>query len=515
MFKAKDSNNVQKINREIARVIEKRRDHYIAFLAGLLRFKTVSGREDKQGQADFEMEIANCLDYLEVAADRLNMEFRNYNNLAAVAELKADGNAKKSLGVAAHIDVVPADGDWKYPPFGGTVADGAIWGRGTQDDKGPVGAVFSALDLLETMGMRPSCDVRLLLGTLEETDDWPDVDLLREKGENTDMTIVPDGTFPIINAEKGMAMIKWDFEWPIPKGSSSDTYFKPYFVSLESGKRHNMIPELAKLICQAPLNRKEKLTNLLAEAEGDLRQVNPNAKVFIEEIHSDERDSQVLYSISFKGKSAHGAFPEKDHNAALDALAFIELIDTDIPGLNLLAKELRKLCSRIDGSGFGFDYHDDYMGSTTVNLGEIVIKPGSARAMINVRFPKGVDSGQIESAFSQTASRLEQEIEGLKIDSIIHGRVQEALHISPDEYPGFLENLQLAYHTVTGRQPDLRSIRGTTYAKAFPASVAFGPLDEKAGDIEMAHETNEHILVSRYLENIRIYALALALLAFE
>lgn len=515
MIEARDPTLAQELNMKITRVLDKRSNHYISLLTGLLRYKTVSGQENRQGQIAFEQEIANCLDYLKVASDRLDMEFRNYYNLAAVAELKANRGSSRSLGVAAHIDVVPADGDWKYPPFGGTVADGAIWGRGTQDDKGPIAAVFSALDLLKTMGLVAVHDVRLLLGTLEETDDWPDVDLLREKGENADMTIVPDGTFPIINAEKGMAMIKWDFKWPIPKDAPADQNFKPYFVSLKSGKRHNMIPELAEMFCQAPLSHKHMLTNLLAEAEGDLRQVKPDAKVSIEEIDSAERDSQVMYKVSFQGRSAHGAFPEKDHNAALDALAFIEFTNTEIPGLNVLARELRKLCSRIDGSGFGFDYYDEYMGSTTVNLGEIEIKPGSARAMINVRFPEGVESGSIESAFSKTARRLEQKVEGLKIDSIIHGRVQEAMRISPDEYPGFLENLQLAYHTVTGRPPDLRSIRGTTYAKAFPAAVAYGPLDEKAGDIEMAHEANEHILVRRYLENIRIYALALALLAFE
>jgi acetylornithine deacetylase/succinyl-diaminopimelate desuccinylase-like protein len=40
------------------------------------------------------------------------------------------------------LDVVPADPkEWKTPPFSGEVKDGAIWGRGALDDKGP-GVVF-------------------------------------------------------------------------------------------------------------------------------------------------------------------------------------------------------------------------------------------------------------------------------------------------------------------------------------------------------------------------------------
>ena len=34
-----------------------------------------------------------------------------------------------------HHDVVEAPGNWTYPPFSGTIADGKLWERGTLDTK--------------------------------------------------------------------------------------------------------------------------------------------------------------------------------------------------------------------------------------------------------------------------------------------------------------------------------------------------------------------------------------------
>jgi acetylornithine deacetylase/succinyl-diaminopimelate desuccinylase-like protein len=58
------------------------------------------------------------------------------------ARLHGIGKHQKALLLLSHLDVVPADPkEWKTPPFSGEVKDGAIWGRGARDDKGP-GVVF-------------------------------------------------------------------------------------------------------------------------------------------------------------------------------------------------------------------------------------------------------------------------------------------------------------------------------------------------------------------------------------
>ena len=56
------------------------------------------------------------------------------------------GSGGPHLAFAGHTDVVPP-GDassWRHPPFSGTVADGAVWGRGACDMKGGVAAAVAA-----------------------------------------------------------------------------------------------------------------------------------------------------------------------------------------------------------------------------------------------------------------------------------------------------------------------------------------------------------------------------------
>src|SRR3954470_7441094 len=50
----------------------------------------------------------------------------------------------------AHLDVVPVDesAPRQHPPFAAEIHDGAIWGRGTLDDKSSLVAICSAVERL-------------------------------------------------------------------------------------------------------------------------------------------------------------------------------------------------------------------------------------------------------------------------------------------------------------------------------------------------------------------------------
>ena len=70
----------------------------------------------------------------------------------------------------AHLDVVPVDesAPWQHPPFSAEIHDGAVWGRGTLDDKGCLVAISEAVERLLEQGFPPAQDVWLSFGCDEE-----------------------------------------------------------------------------------------------------------------------------------------------------------------------------------------------------------------------------------------------------------------------------------------------------------------------------------------------------------
>ena len=68
----------------------------------------------------------------------------------------------------SHMDVVEATGQWKYPPFSGTIAEGKVWGRGAADTKCSLMAFLQAAEEMIADGYVPACDVYLASSCTEE-----------------------------------------------------------------------------------------------------------------------------------------------------------------------------------------------------------------------------------------------------------------------------------------------------------------------------------------------------------
>ena len=70
--------------------------------------------------------------------------------------------------LTSHLDVVPADGDWTYPPFEGKIVDDKIYGRGAFDVKCGVFSFYQAVEELIKVGYVPECDIYLGSSCTEE-----------------------------------------------------------------------------------------------------------------------------------------------------------------------------------------------------------------------------------------------------------------------------------------------------------------------------------------------------------
>jgi acetylornithine deacetylase/succinyl-diaminopimelate desuccinylase-like protein len=111
---------------------EKLRDEAVRLLVEYLRLNTTNPPGNELASArwlkdflDREGIEGQILDTAELGPGRANF----------YARLKGDGS-KRAIALVHHMDVVPASSEhWSVDPFGGTVKDGYVWGRGALDMK--------------------------------------------------------------------------------------------------------------------------------------------------------------------------------------------------------------------------------------------------------------------------------------------------------------------------------------------------------------------------------------------
>jgi len=144
---------------------DKRTELYGQRLAAMIRCETVS-REDQTDKTIF------------YAFRKLLREL--FPNLFGCCELEDfDGSfllhwkgssQKAPVMLMNHQDVVEAPGNWTYPPFSGTIAEGKLWGRGTLDTKTGLWAMLQAAEELAVSGFVPDRDIYFVSACTEETD---------------------------------------------------------------------------------------------------------------------------------------------------------------------------------------------------------------------------------------------------------------------------------------------------------------------------------------------------------
>ena len=144
---------------------DNRAERYAQSLAALIRAETISVK----GQTDRSKFYA--------FHELLRQQFPNL--FAAVEFEDFDGSfllcwkgksQENPILLMNHHDVVEATGDWTYPPFSGTIADGKVWGRGTLDTKAGLWGMLQAAEELVSEGFIPNQDTYFLSACTEETD---------------------------------------------------------------------------------------------------------------------------------------------------------------------------------------------------------------------------------------------------------------------------------------------------------------------------------------------------------
>ncbi|WP_234736458.1 M20 family peptidase [Tellurirhabdus bombi] len=100
------------------------------------------------------------------------LKLETINQYGLLYEWKGQNTSLKPALLMGHYDVVPViqgtQRMWKRPPFAGLIENGAIYGRGTLDDKSAVLGLFEAVEGLLKAGFRPQRTLYLSFGQDEE-----------------------------------------------------------------------------------------------------------------------------------------------------------------------------------------------------------------------------------------------------------------------------------------------------------------------------------------------------------
>ena len=146
--------------------ISRNKERFINELLDLLRIPSISAESARKP------DMQRCAEHLaaalaEAGADRADV-VPTEGNPVVYAEKIVDPAAKTVL-VYGHYDVMPVDprSEWRTEPFEPVIADGRIWGRGADDDKGQLWMHIKAFEAMCATQTLP-CNVKFMLEGEEE-----------------------------------------------------------------------------------------------------------------------------------------------------------------------------------------------------------------------------------------------------------------------------------------------------------------------------------------------------------
>lgn len=104
-----------------------RQSEVVRILRDLLRFDTTNPPGNETA----------CARYLEKLFVREGIPCQVIESAPGRGNIVArlSGGSQPPLMLSAHLDVVPASGDWEHPPFAAEIHNGYVWGRGAVDMK--------------------------------------------------------------------------------------------------------------------------------------------------------------------------------------------------------------------------------------------------------------------------------------------------------------------------------------------------------------------------------------------
>ncbi len=458
----------------IKKQVESYKNELVYAVQKLIQIRSV--HEDGVEGMPFGEGINDALNFVLRHAENMGFVVKNLDGHCGYIEY---GEGELYIGILSHVDTCPEGDMWAVPPFGGQIMNNRIYGRGSMDNKGPLMAALYGLKAVMDSGVKPNKKIRFIIGTDEERY-YKDIEYYLKKEKPPIAGFTLDGQFPVVFAEKGLAMMEYMGTFP-QQGGEIIGYIR-------GGASDNTVPGHCETLLITE-RKSEIVTNLSLFARDNRH--NMTARIV---------DNGVI--IESFGMETHGMALELGVNAICQLIQFLCHIEFGCDAVKSMISFLNKSIGMdLYGAGLGVDCEYEFSGSLTLNWGIISMENDDVRIRFDVRFPVTCDfektSEKIAKNFVNNGFR---EIENTYWDPIYFPKEHFLIKILLDAYQ---------YVTKDYREP-ISSGSGS-YSKVMPNVAAFGAIFP--GESQAWHQVNEYIDIDNLMKMTEIYATATSLLS--
>lgn len=379
----------------------------------------------------------NCARALEYASEIFSLEgFDCELDRQGGYALARYGEGKKKIGLYSHSDVVPVGEDWIYTkPFEPVIIDGALIGRGVEDNKSGIIHAYCLYKFLKDKGITLKNQLETFIGSDEECG-MKDMDAYLEKHVVPDVSIVPDADFPCSIGEKGI----YHF-WAESRNAFEEV------IDFSGGEAFNIVLDKATVTMKYTEALESEISDRISDKD-----------CFI----LDKEDDKL--KLTARGIAKHASIPEGSVNATY-------LLSTALADCGALCENDRKIMSSVAqilsssyGESLGVAHEDKNFGRLTSVNGMVKTENGKISVSFDVRYGSTLSPEYLVEKSTETLSANGFDVTGASNSPGF--AIEEG-----SEFPAVFEDI---YGEIIGEKiPSIR-MSGGTYARRIKNAFSIG-----------------------------------------
>lgn len=408
------------------------KDEMIADLKDFVSIRSVSRADLATHGAPFGAECREMLDYALLRGAKYGFETHNADGYYGKIMLGDDEN---SVGMIAHLDVVPEGVNWIHPPYGGVVEGDFMFGRGASDNKGSAIACLYVMRMIREMNLPVKHGLRLILGCSEETG-MQDMEAYNAREKDCVVTLVPDAAFPVCYAQKGSLT------------AHAEIALGEDIVSFDGGEVDNMVPPVAKCVLNMEYETAKNAFSEKGLLSEKIEVANENGKP----------------CVIAKGVASHAASPENGVSA-------IHMLADAILKSGLVKGQSEAALSAISFISQGFYGEHAGIGCEDADTGKTTMVIGIARTHKNTVEVHADCRLSIKADLSENKKAMTAAMENAGF-TVTLMETTEPVYI-PKDHPMVIA-LQNAYREITLDETPAYTMGGGTYSRCLKNAITFG-----------------------------------------